>query len=129
MSHIFGFEHSIGGIAGQIFGGIGGAATGFGSGFATASSGGFIGPEVAPGFNAPIDAPAALAAAQGDCATGRKALGVLYRNADGTVCIKPHKRRKRKRRLASASDIKDLSALKTVLSSAQVNTWLATRGR
>lgn len=36
------------------------------------------------------------------------------------------KNRRRRKRLASASDIKDLSSLKTVLSGAQMNTWIAT---
>lgn len=127
MSHIFGLEHSLSGIAGQVFN----SPVGWGGIPNTFGMGGNLPTIVQPTVTA-IPAPgvtAAVAAAQGECIPDRKAVGVLYRNADGSVCIKPYKRRKRKRRLASASDIKDLSALKTVLSAAQVNTWLATRGR
>lgn len=130
MAHIFGLEHSLGGIAGQIgdflnpFSVQGGPSNTFGMG------GNF--PTVVQPTVTAIPAPGvtpAVAAAQGGCAPARQKLGTLYRNPDGSVCVKPYKTRKRKRRLASASDIKDLSALKTVLSPAQVNTWLATRGR
>ncbi len=41
----------------------------------------------------------------------------------------PLRKRRRRKRLATASDIGDLAGLKSVLSAAQVNTWIATRGR
>lgn len=127
MGHIFGLEHTLSGIAGQIFN----SPVGWGGIPQTFGMGGNLPTVVTPTVTA-IPAPNTVGSAMAPgtvCADTRKAVGVLYRNADGSVCIKPYKRRKRKRRLASASDIKDLSALKTVLSSAQVNTWLATRGR
>ncbi len=37
-------------------------------------------------------------------------------------------RRRRKRRLASTSDIKDIAALKAVLGPSQLKTWIATHG-
>lgn len=132
MSHIFGLEHSLGGIFGQVFNN----PVGWGSVPNTFGMGGTQFPTVIPptppvippiggGGGGPVPIPGAGAGGCGD--SGRKAVGVLYRDANGAVCIRPYKRRKRKRRLASASDIKDLSSLKTVLSPAQMNTWLATR--
>lgn len=136
MAHVLGFEHTLGGIAGQIFGGIGGLPGWSGIGQTAVNLSGFNAPVVQPGFNAPVTAPstpvtttAGVSSMQNDCTPSRKNIGTLWRNEDGTVCIKPYKTRKRRKRLATASDISDLSALKTVLSPAQVNTWLATRGR
>lgn len=128
MGHIFGLEHTLSGIAGQVFN----SPVGWGGIPNTFGMGGTQFPAVIPP-TPPIIPPTAVPApgmAGGDCGpSGVQRLGVLVRNPDGSVCIRPYKRRKRKRRLASASDIKDLSSLKTVLSPAQMNTWLATRGR
>lgn len=130
MSHIFGLEHSLSGIAGQVFNnpvGWGTIPSSFGMGgtqFPTVIPP--IPPIIPPIGGGPVPIPGT----GGDCGpSGRKRVGVLVRNADGSVCIVPYKRRKRKRRLASASDISDLSSLKTVLSPAQLNTWLATRAK
>lgn len=138
MTHFLGFEHTIGGIAGQVFGGVAtpvGDLPGWG-GITSQVGSGFGWNPTTPAVVTPsVTLPATVAAAANggsmstECAPSRKTLGTLYRNEDGTVCLKPYKTRKRRRRLATASDISDLSALKTVLSSAQVNTWLATRGR
>jgi len=44
---------------------------------------------------------------------------------DGTTTTREHKSRKRRRRLATASDIKDLSSLKTILGGGKaLETWL-----
>lgn len=49
------------------------------------------------------------------------------------TCVKAHcypKRRHRRKRLATASDLKDLAALKAILGGGKsLDTWLATRGR
>lgn len=52
-------------------------------------------------------------------------------NADGTTTTKEKcKTRRRKRRLATMSDIKDLAALKAILGGGKAfDTWIATRGR
>lgn len=49
--------------------------------------------------------------------------------ADGSTVTREHKSRKRRRRLATASDIKDLSSLATVLKGrpGAFDNWIATR--
>lgn len=49
--------------------------------------------------------------------------------ADGSTITREHKSRKRRRRLATASDIKDLSSLATVLKGrpGAFDNWIATR--
>lgn len=56
---------------------------------------------------------------------------VTIDNATGEViAVKKCKRRRRKRRLATASDLKDLAALKAILGGGKsLDTWVATRGR
>ncbi len=49
---------------------------------------------------------------------------------DGSTYVREAKSRKRRRRLASVSDIKDLAALKNILGGGKAfDTWIATRGR
>lgn len=116
MSHIFGFEHSFGGIVNQVLGGV----TGVGNPFPPLPStfGAFPVPTVNPGFNAPV------------VATGTTATEVIIDNATGAcISVKEKKHRRRRRRLATDSDIADLSALKAVLGPKALNQWIATRGR
>jgi len=107
MSHIFGLEHSFGGIAGQavdFFNPFSGPATGF-----VPIPGG------SPGFNTPVT-PAV-----------EKGVEYIVDPVTG-VCTKKKKTRRRRPRLATASDIADLSALESVLGKGQMlKTWIATR--
>lgn len=56
---------------------------------------------------------------------------VTIDNTTGQVIqIKKCKTRRRRKRLASASDIKDLASLKAILGGGKsLDTWIATRGR
>lgn len=65
---------------------------------------------------------------------GGGSCGPLPKNAimmqDGKIGYVYKSRRRRRRRLATASDIRDLSALKDILGNGQsFKTWIATRGR
>ena len=66
-----------------------------------------------------------------DGGNGTTKTEVTIDNATGKcVAVKKCKSRKRKRRLATLSDIKDLAALKQVLGGGKAfDTWIATRGR
>ncbi len=48
---------------------------------------------------------------------------------DGQLRLVKRSRRRHRKRLASASDIRDLGALKAVLSPKDFTAWIATRGR
>ncbi len=65
------------------------------------------------------------------CQPARKRYTITIDNATGKcVKIKRQKSRKRRRRLATLSDIKDLAALKQVIGGGKAfDTWIATRGR
>jgi len=128
MSHIFGLEHSLTGIADQAFDFLNpfnrsvavtpttptnpiifpfntnGAPTG-------------IRPTAAPNNCGPICGPKIKRYITTVC-------------PDGTTTIREQKTRKRRRRLASVSDIKDLASLKQVLGGGKAfDTWIATRSR
>jgi len=132
MSHIFGLAHSFSGIVDQasnILGltqqvgppinqfavGSGSSASviddvfgdGVGSGGGMVSTGGACGP----------------------CGPKTKRY-ITTVCPDGSTTIREAKSRKRKRRLATVSDIKDLAALKTILGGGKsLDNWIATRGR
>jgi len=67
----------------------------------------------------------------GENGNGTTKTEVTIDNATGKcVAVRKCKSRKRRRRLASLSDIKDLAALKQVLGGGKAfDTWIATRGR
>lgn len=67
----------------------------------------------------------------GENGNGTTKTEVTIDNATGKcVAVRKCKSRKRKRRLATLSDIKDLAALKQVLGGGKAfDTWIATRGR
>lgn len=144
MSHIFGLEHSLGGILGQVgsvFGdtganvfnnpaGWGGIINAFGMGgteFPTPSGGD------TPGFGeTPINGDNYMAINGNACAPGSTEIReVVIDKATGQViCIRPKKTRHRRKRLATQSDITDLAALKNILGNGKAfDSWIATRGR
>lgn len=140
MSHIFGIAHTLGGILDQVGGFFGpGNASGTYPGF---GGSGFVAP---PG--GPIDedfggaandfgggnggSPYIANVNSGRCApTPKIKRYVTTVCPDGSVYTREAKSRKRRRRLASLSDIKDIAALKQVFGGGKAfETWIATRGR
>jgi len=137
MSHIFGIKHSLSGIIGQV-----------GSLFGKTQPLPIQTQSFFPGYVSPnafqtrpdaavdetFGASAGMGAVQatgGRCAptpkTKRYTTTVC---ADGTTHTREQKSRKRKRRLATVSDIKDLAALKNILGGGKAfDVWIATRGR
>lgn len=64
------------------------------------------------------------------CPTGKIKYYTTKVYPDGRTEVKERKSRKRRARLATASDIKDLGALMSVTKGkADINVWIATRGR
>lgn len=131
MSHIFGIAHTLDGILDQVTGIFGGGTTsttpGFGPGGMTGGSG---------VVDDTFGSGAGTVGAGGLVITGPSCPGKVVKrfittvNADGTTTTRPAKSRRRKRRLASVSDIKDLAALKSVLGGGKAfESWIATRGR
>lgn len=107
MSHIFGLEHTLSGIAGQ--------AASFMNPFGGSPSSFVPVPGGSPGFS--TAAPPA----------GEKVEFVVDPST-GQCVMKKKKTRRRRPRLATASDIADLSALESVLGKGQMlKTWIATR--
>lgn len=110
MSNIFGLPHSISDIPG------------------------FLGGLVTTGVNF-ADIPV-LPSPTGGATVAAPCPGKAYQiittvNPDGTTTsVTKQKTRRRKRRLATMSDIKDLAALKSILGGGKAfDTWIATRGR
>lgn len=128
MSHIFGLEHSIGGILGQL-GSIAGPASPlqmFSPGPVPSTTSGVM----------PVTGGGTLVAGTSPCSTTRGGKPKEYQiittvHSDGTTTTKSVcKTRKRRRRLATTSDIRDLAALKSILGGGKAfDTWIATRGR
>jgi len=123
MAHIFGIPHSLGEIGSSILGGVFG-----GEPAATAP--------VMYGSLGPMSNIFEVAEQVGGYMVGPNGNGttkteVTIDNATGKcVSVRKCKSRKRRRRLASMSDIKDLAALKQVLGGGKAfDTWIATRGR
>lgn len=138
MTHIFGIEHSISGIVNQLGGLFGGTAAPQGPlqfypgyqeslGFVP-PPGGVVDENFGAGTGGP---PYNIVSSGGGCAPEpKKKRFITTVNCDGTITTRPHKSRKRRRRLASVSDIKDLASLKTVLGGGKAfESWIATRGR
>lgn len=98
------------------------------------------GPVTTPGVPAVVVAPpvtripATVMTSQGKtmegCASKVKTV-VTYDCVTGQIIkVSPYKRRRRRRRLATASDIADLQALKSILGKGQaLSSYLATEGR
>lgn len=109
MSHIFGLPHSLSDIPGFL-GGLASPGMAFSDLPTVASTGG-----------ATVAAPC----------PGKAYQIVTTVNPDGTTTsVTKAKTRRRKRRLATMSDIKDLAALKSILGGGKAfDTWIATRGR
>jgi len=134
MSHIFGLEHSLGGILGQAGSLIGSIATnpfssfGMGGDFATPSGG-------SPGFSTEL-MPVTPASTAGrvtrlnGCKSKTTETCVVVDNATGAVIsTREVKHRRRRKRLATRSDIADLAALKSILGGGKaLDAWIATRG-
>jgi len=121
MAHIFGLPHSIGEAATSI---LGAAATSY-----------FQPTAQVTGFS-PLDSSYDLAQQagnffMGETLTPTTTTEVTIDNATGKcIALRKKKSRKRRRRLATLSDIKDLAALKQVLGGGKAfDTWIATRGR
>lgn len=128
MSHIFGLAHSFSGIVDQVTGIFSPAPTGLG--FVPNPNGG--GGVVDADFGAGVGTTTPMATSGGGCAPcGPKTKRYITTVCpDGSTTIREAKSRRRKRRLASMSDIKDLAALKNILGGGKAfDTWIATRGR
>lgn len=144
MTHILGLEHSLGGIIGQVGGFLGSSGV-LGGDWNYPSDAGFgwFGPTgatttVSPNGNgngaAQTQQPAIVTGGgmAGRCNTAgsTELREVVVDKATGAViCIRPKKTRHRRRRLATNSDIADLTSLKSVLGPKLTMEWIATRGR
>jgi len=105
MSHIFGLEHSIGGMFGQLIGRAPSPP---------------IAPAIMPGF----------VPTQSNFTQPGGGNTIVSVGPTGVATICKPKRRRRRRRLATVSDIKDLAALSSVLGKGKAfDTWIASRGR
>lgn len=133
MSHIFGLAHSFGGILEQGLGLIGNIATNPGTSF----GGGFpIVPGGSPGFNEAVDPTGTgngvVTRMNNGCKPGKRTTEtcVVIDNATGQVIsTREVSHRKRRKRLATRSDIADLAALKSILGGGKaLDAWIATRG-
>lgn len=144
MSHIFGIAHSFGGIVEQI-----GNIFGISNPQQTPLPQSQYGPMFAgnafssPPPRGPIDETFGESAGMedfdygalgnrpagcGPCTTRKTVRYVTTVCPDGSSYTREQKSRKRKRRLASMSDIKDLAALKSILGGGKAfESWIATR--
>lgn len=138
MSHIFGIAHSIGGIVEQIgglFGGAPSASPPLLNNFGPTGSGGFGGggttpPVIFDEFGNQFDPPSGGGGSCGPSCGPTTKRYITTVCPDGSVKTREAKSRRRKRRLATVSDIKDLASLKTVLGGGKAfENWIATRGR
>lgn len=136
MGHILGLSHNLADLGGQLIGGLD-----------IFRGGSFVPPSFAPpGVSRaalPIVGPLIDGGNMGvtvnptnqqliecsGCGGGKKQYFTVTVNEDGSQCVRERKSRKRRRRLATASDIKDLSSLKTILGNGTAfKQWIATRG-
>lgn len=125
MAHFLGLEHSVSGVLGQIAGLAGPASPLQYFAPPTQTFAPTTGP-VAPA----LPPPTGVSTMQTGCKP--KAYEIVTTvHADGTTTTKQRcKTRKRRRRLATTSDIRDLAALKSILGGGKVfEAWIATRGR
>lgn len=148
MAHILGLEHSLGGVLGQIGGAFGGLVTGGWpgalagatvplAGYGMGGNAGFDLPNNggSPGFDEPIfnagNGNGGAAMAGNGCLPGTTEIReVTVDKATGAIiCMRPKKTRHRRRRLATNSDIADLTSLRAVLGPKLTMEWIATRGR
>jgi len=144
MAHIFGLAHSLSGIVEQVFstGGDVGADIfnnpfGWGGilGSLVATGGDdFVTPEGgSPGFNVNGNGNGGTVGSNGNaCKPGTTEIReVVVDKATGhVICMREKRTRRRRRRLATQSDISDLAALKNILGGGKAfDSWIATRGR
>lgn len=137
MSHVFGMEHTLSGILDQIGGFFSDSPSPVaGAGFVAPPSiaqGGISGDVIDDvfGSGAGTTGPSLGAGSCGTCPPGTKSKRYITTVCpDGSVKTREAKSRRRRRRLASVSDIKDLAALKNVLGGGKAfDSWIATRGR
>lgn len=130
MAHIFGLPHSFG----EWWEGVGTPTPGFGMPTIPGPGPVISLPPPAPpggGGGGPIYPGCPIDGDDDGCGSSKKRYTITIDNATGQcIKIKRQKSRKRRRRLASMSDIKDLAALKQVLGGGKAfDTWIATRGR
>jgi len=144
MAHIFGFEHSLGGILGQLGSGLGDIGAdifnnplGWGGIFGMVDTGDvdFSTPAGgSPGFDqggTVINGGTTMANGN-TCAPGTTEIRevVIDKATGAVICMRPKRTRRRRRRLATQSDISDLAALKNILGGGKAfDSWIATRGR
>jgi len=145
MSHIFGISHTLGGIisqVGSIFGdaaadiynnpfGIGGIVNAVTEAAGGGGQGDFLTPpdEGQPGF---AGNGGTVATNGNACTPGTTEIRevVIDKATGAVICIREKKTRRRRRRLATQSDISDLAALKNILGGGKAfDSWIATRGR
>lgn len=118
MSHILGLEHSLGGIIGQAGNILGGIAA---NPFSSFGGGG--------GALPPPPAFPAIPGGSPGFGAGTTASEVIIDNATGRcLSVKVKKHRRRRRRLATKSDIADLAALKTILGPKNLMNYVAVYG-
>ncbi len=131
MAHILGLEHSLAGIAGQVFGGVGSlpgwrGISGFGG---MLPMNGYTGPP--EGWTDPLATP--LAAVGDDDCVSRSLTEVrevvINRATGAVICIRKKKSRKRRKRIATNSDIADLAALREVLGPKAMMSYMAVMNR
>lgn len=142
MSHIFGLSHTFGGILEQGAGLVGAIVNNPFSSFGGDAQ--FVTPPGgSPGFNTPVILPpvgggngnggnGVATLAGGSCGPRKRTteICVVTDNLTGTVIsTREVKHRRRRKRLATKSDIADLAALKSILGGGKaLDAWIATRG-
>lgn len=137
MPHFLGLEHSFGGLINQGLNVLGqiSPSTSILSSLAQPTVGigplasGFVSAGPAPGFNSPINGGAVVNGDTCGARTTEIKEVVVDKITGAVICVRKKKSRKRRPRLATNSDIADLSALKAVLGPKMLGTWIATRGR
>jgi len=125
MAHIFGIPHSLSEIGAWVTEGV------FGGSSQPLAAVPTLYGSIGPTSNIFEIAEQVGGVFMGENGNGTTKTEVTIDNATGKcVAVRKCKSRKRRRRLASMSDIKDLAALKQVLGGGKAfDTWIATRGR
>jgi len=144
MAHIFGIAHTFSGVAeqlGNVLGGFSsggwqGAVTGFATGGTSITGGGadFATPaDSGNGFNGNGAVAGGINVEHGNvCAPGTTEIRevVVDKLTGAVICIRKKRTRRRRKRLATQSDIADLASLKSILGGGKaLDSWIATRGR